>query len=233
LGTVELVSLFFEYDKEVVFLVDLAGSNGNRVAALKKVFECESLEKVIHDSRMDCDALYHLHRITVKNVHDTLCFHTVITGIEDDGLNNVLIRNRLPENRMRDKSMYDTNYRFWAERPLTTTMIEWASSDVDKLLKVADSQIQDMASRPQRMLVAKEMSMEATKKARDMKLERGVKCNVPIGRFIGTRGSNLRRVQKETRTLIYKEHLGRGIPVTWYVYYANESDLSNVKRAMS
>jgi 3'-5' exonuclease len=232
-GTVELVSVFFEQNKDSVFLVDLSGNRGSRVAALKKLFECESVVKVIHDSRMDGDALYHIHGIVLKNVHDTSCFHYVITGRADAGLNDVLSGNSLPGNCVRDKSIYATNPRFWATRPLTATMINWAGSDVDKLLKLADKQLQALSNSTPRINFAKEKSTEFTKYTRDRKLARGLVCKVNVGRFIGPRGANLRALQQDTQTVIYKDHTDSPFQKeTWLVFYNNVSDLSRVKRAM-
>jgi hypothetical protein len=89
---------------------------------------------------MDCDALYHLHGIQVNNVHDTSCFHI----IEDSNLNNVLSCNGMSINSARDMSVYKRNPRFWCTRPLTTTMVEWASSDVKSLFALADAQLSCM-----------------------------------------------------------------------------------------
>lgn len=134
LGTLELVSLFFDDDSimnhegvEEVFLIDLSNDSDStlrqeRVGALKKLFESEEVTKIIHDSRMDCDVLFHHHGINVVNLHDTSCFHGVITGCEDKNLNDVLSYNGIHENAARDKSVYKSNPRFWATRPLTSKM---------------------------------------------------------------------------------------------------------------
>jgi len=148
IGTVELVAICFEQhigQKGEVFLVDLNGKDDtpkrkDRVQALKKLLECKDVQKVIHDSRMDCDALYHLHGISVVNVHDTSCSHWTATGREDVNLNDVLYHHGVEENGERDKSVYKSNPAFWATRPLTNQMINWSSSDVDKLLVVATMQ---------------------------------------------------------------------------------------------
>jgi hypothetical protein len=114
-GSVELVAVAFDIAssseediKGALFLVDL-GSRGRQaecLAALQRLFECPSVVKVIHDCCMDCDALYHLHGgITLENVHDTSCFHAVITGQEDKNLNDVLTYNGVDENVIRDKDV--------------------------------------------------------------------------------------------------------------------------------
>jgi exonuclease 3'-5' domain-containing protein 1 len=81
-GTVELVSLAFDGvltdGEESVFLVDFGNSKGiddtkrrRRIDMIKSLLECEHVEKIIRDCRMDCDALFHIHGIVLKNVHDT------------------------------------------------------------------------------------------------------------------------------------------------------------------
>jgi hypothetical protein len=42
---------------------------------------------------------------------------------------------------MRDGNVYATNPAFWATRPLTPKMIEWAAGDVTSLFAVRDAQI--------------------------------------------------------------------------------------------
>jgi DNA polymerase I-like protein with 3'-5' exonuclease and polymerase domains len=229
-GTVELVALCFKDEKDdvenPVFLVDLMGCKNPQVkTTLKKLFESDSVEKIIHDSRMDCDALFHLHGITLRNVHDTSCFHAVVTGREDVNLNETLQYNGLPTNTTRDSSIYKINPRFWATRPLTSKMIEWSSSDVDKLLRLAAKQKVTLVSGSTE---AKEKSMMYTSVVRDMKLERSVRCHINIGRFIGPRGANIRRLQSHSGTMIYKD----GDQGTWMVFYTNNSDLNKVKEAM-
>jgi ribonuclease D len=229
-GTVELVSLCFEDGNDEVensvFLVDLTGCKNPQVkTSLKKLFECDTVEKIIHDSRMDCDALFHLHGIVLKNAHDTSCFHAAITGQEDVNVNDTLQSNGLPTNTIRDKSIYQDNPRFWATRPLTSKMIEWSSSDVDKLLPLAAKQREKVGSRA---LEAKKKAMAYTSVVRDMKLERRVRCHINTGRFIGPRGANIRRLQSRTGTMIYKDE-NQG---SWMIFYANSSDLNNVKAAM-
>jgi hypothetical protein len=65
--------------------------------------------------------------IAVVNVHDTSCFHFVITLKEDAKLNDTLVNNGIEGNVNRDKSVYQINPSFWAGRPLTSTTIQWAS----------------------------------------------------------------------------------------------------------
>ena len=148
-GTVEVVSLCFDdatyegMDSKTIFLVDLNSKSDSalledRITALRQLFESETVAKIIHDCRMDCDALYHLHIISLNNIHDTSCFH----GTSDIGLNDLLAYHALSPNATRDGSVYGANPKFWATRPMTSQMMQWASADVEKLLLLADRQLQ-------------------------------------------------------------------------------------------
>jgi hypothetical protein len=244
-GSVELVALAFDSAVSVdggvegsLFLVDL-GSRGRRMeclAALRRLFESPSVVKVIHDCRMDCDALYHLHgNMTLENVHDTSCFHAVLTGQEDKNLNDVLTYNGVDKNAVRDKDVYLRNPKFWATRPLTKTMIDWASSDVDKLLVVANKQVEQVERRGGNHLLttAVDMSANHTASVRDMHMARDLKCSIPIGNFIGPRGSHVRSLQKETNTMVYRDFgMSSNRDTKWLVFYSDEEDLKSVKREM-
>ena len=68
-GTVENVSLCFQDPQGGLkpYLVDMVANNGvprNARLLIKSLLESPSVLKIIHDPRMDSDALYHLHGIT-------------------------------------------------------------------------------------------------------------------------------------------------------------------------
>lgn len=189
--------------------------------AVKDLFEDASVTKIIHDCRMDCDALYHLHRIQVNNVHDTSCFH----GVEDSNLNDVLAYNGIMINMSRDKTVYKRNPRFWAARPLTATMIDWASSDVQNLFALADAQLNRVTIVAKSVAIAK--SSQYSRIVCNMKVCSGLTVRTP-SKFIGPRGQNIRSLQRGTGTLIYQDH-----PIGWMVFYDSESSLEAVKRSMS
>ena len=174
---------------------------------------------------MDSDALFHRHGISLKNVHDTSCFHHVISGQQDKGLNDVLVYNSIASNIQRDKSIYGRNPNFWADRPLNQTMIDWATSDVDKLFVVAKKQLENCNERMK--VDAANKSEEFASSARSMKIATNLRVN-SAGPFIGRGGSNLHSLQRRTGTIMYQE---RPKP-TWFVYYSNDSALAAVKRAM-
>jgi hypothetical protein len=115
-------------------------------------------------------------------------------------------------------------------------MIEWASSDVDKLLVVAKNQVEQVERRGGHLLTATAVDLSAKHAAsvRDMHMARDLKCSIPIGHFIGHRGSHVRLLQKETNTMIYRDFGSmtgyRG--TKWLVFYSDENDLKSVKREM-
>ena len=236
IGTIELVTLVFEDSQDPgmqadVFVVDV-GTSGptslkeERLAALKQVFECRMIEKVIHDCRMDCDALYHHCGIEVHNVHDTVCFHAILSGISEKSLNDVLSYNGLSPNPTRDSNVYKYNPTFWATRPLTAPMLQRASADVDRLLELARHQ--RSAATPSLAQQAKKDSENFAVKVKNMRVEQRLVLKVNTGSFIGKRGSNIRALRNRTGTLIYQD-AGNN---TWFVFYDSPSALFEVKRAM-
>ncbi|KAL7552929.1 hypothetical protein ACHAWF_017529 [Thalassiosira exigua] len=216
------------FDCEGVYLVDFGGRACPRiVSSVKALFESHGVTKIIHDCKKDCDALHHHHGITLNNVHDTSCFHDAITRTGDKSLNDVLRFNGIRINSTRDNSVYKYNPRFWSARPLTEKMIDWASSDVDKLFALADEQHKGATSSQRR--VALDKSAKNTCILRDMHVRSGLKVDSP-GLFIGSGGRNVKSLEKRTGTFIYKESSQNG---SWYVYYDNAASLSTVKRSMS
>jgi len=223
IGSVELVSICFP--NLDVYLIDLNGTACPRVVqAMESLFESEAVLKIIHDCKMDCDALYHHHEIILNNVHDTSCFHDIITNTENTNLNNVLIYNGINVNTERDTSVYKKNPRFWSDRPLTDKMISWATADVDKLFVLADRQLGCISDSSKAKALAKSTKYTAT--ARDMKVVSGLSVRNP-GRFIGKGGANLRSLTNRTNTHVY-QHEGE-----WTIYYNDKSALEAVLWRMS
>mmetsp|Transcript_4427 Transcript_4427/g.6786 ORF Transcript_4427/g.6786 Transcript_4427/m.6786 type:complete len:272 (-) Transcript_4427:317-1132(-) len=225
IGTVEIISICFKAMD--TFLVDMGGDpDPVIIKTVRELMENEMVVKIIHDCRMDCDALFHLHGIEVKNIHDTSCYHHVLTGAEDKNLNSVLMDNGISANTARDSNVYKINHAFWATRPLTKRMIEWASSDVDKLFELESKQLERLTERQKMEAIAK--SVKYGTYARDRKIVTGLKVNSP-GCFIGRGGCNLRNLQKVTGTVIYQQK-----PMnTWFVYYEDDQGLARVKRSMN
>jgi hypothetical protein len=146
-------------------------------------------------------------------------------------LNETLTYYGFEKNETRDKSIYRVDPNFWAKRPLTPKMIEWASSDVDKLIHLAKHQ-KEMIARSM-IEKAREKSKENAESVSSMKLEHGLvlRCGKSPGSFIGARGSNVRSLQRRTGTMIYKD-FGLAQDNVWMVFYPSPSALAPVKRAM-
>ena len=225
IGSLEIISICFPTME--VYLIDCGGEACSRIIkAVKDLFESDDVTKIIHDCRMDCDVLFHRHDIRVNNVHDTSCYHDVISGTENKNLNYVLSYNGISLNAERDKSVYRNNPNFWATRPLTEKMIDWASSDVDKLFDLADRQLGAIPSALKPAAVEK--STKYTHTTRDMKVCTGLKVR-STGLFIGRGGQNIRSLSKRTGTHIYQDHARK----TWFVFYETDASLDAVKRRMA
>ena len=228
IGSLELISICFS--SMDVFLLDVAAkpnlSDPTILKSLKDLFESTKVKKIIHDCKMDSDALYHILGIKLTNVHDTSCYHHAITRVsENKNLNYVLSYNNIDTNTVRNTSVYKTNPAFWATRPITKTMIEWASSDVDKLFHLASKQLKGVNNLQE---AAAEDQTLRWLSVRDMKVaSTGLIVDRP-GLFIGRRGANIRRVEKQTNTRICKDNYEN-----WYVYYWDQTSLDSVKRSMA
>ena len=137
----------------------------------------------------------------------------------------------MEENETRDKSVYRVDPKFWARRPLTPAMIEWASSDVDKLIRLAREQ-KGRLSHAQ-LKEARRKSEQNAESVSKMKLERelGLRGGKSPGSFIGKRGANVRSLQRRTGTMIYKD-FGAARDNVWMVFYPSQVALDTVKRAM-
>jgi hypothetical protein len=173
---------------------------------------------------MDSDALYHLLDIKLANVHDTSCWHGCLTGNCDVNLNDMLQKNGLKQNIVRDSGIYQSTPAFWAIRPLTPKMITWAAGDVDLMFKVQFLQIAKASSS------VLHKSMNTSKEFLDMARSAEIssfKVRVNVGRFIGSRGCNLRALQRATNTLIYSR--GRRSAAEFMVFYKDAASLQRVK----
>jgi ribonuclease D len=193
---------------------------------LRKLLQDDSKTKIIHDCRMDSDALENIAEIKLANVHDTSCFHAVLTGSNEINLNDLLAYHKIGVNVVRDGSVYKQNHAFWAERPLTNKMKEWAANDVLKLFQVYDLQ-KEMAEKMAKMPACLEMCEQYRTFALNCKVKEIKVKNV--GRFIGKQGSTIRALRTRTKTCIYP----RGVrsESKYLVYYKDEIALKQVELA--
>jgi hypothetical protein len=226
IGSVEVVSICFSASE--VYLIDFGKNKCTQIIkAVKDLFECPTVTKIIHDCRMDCDALYHHHGIEVINVHDTSVFHDFIGYGKMKNLNDTLSFYGITQNDERDKSVYRSNPNFWATRPLTEKMILWASSDVDKLFQLAEKQLNRISDTSKSKAIEK--STDYARFTRSMKVETGLRVRGNIGRFVGRGGENIRSLERSTGCLMYQDRAKS----TWFVYYSSVESLDKVKQRMN
>ena len=210
------------------FLIDVLdkGPDDLVVCWLRSLLQSENILKVIHDSRMDSDALFHLLKIELVNVHDTSCWQAVI-GTPDTSLNDTLRFYNLAPNIERDKSVYQRNHAFWATRPLTRQMLDWASGDVQFMFGLYQRQLEKVESIRNGAARARALTLEFLSRCRLANLSIVTVKNP--GKFIGPRGSNIRGLQERTGTTIYGT--GPWGSQKFMVFYNTEAELEVVTRA--
>ena len=71
MGTLSLIQVGTESGDAFLFDVLDCPRNSEVVQWLKAILESTAVTKIVHDCRMDSDALYHLLGITLAEVHDT------------------------------------------------------------------------------------------------------------------------------------------------------------------
>jgi ribonuclease D len=177
--------------QEVCFLFDVLelSASCELAVSLKTILEDENIVKVIHDCKMDSDALFHKLDINLAGVHDTQVWDKVLKGSETN-LNQTLLTYDCTPNEERSSDVYKINNHFWATRPLTHKMVEWASGDVANLFELHEKQ-REQASADQR----EEALSNSEAKSRQLRECVVFKTRIKaknMGRFIGPKGKNLR-----------------------------------------
>lgn len=126
-----------------VFLFDMIHSDvflrRRQTSLLKYLLEHPAIEIIIHDCRQDSDALKTHFDISLTAVFDTSFYIAFLTGEKKRlNLNDALQSHSLRVNTLRsaDKTIYDINPSFWATRPMTSKMINYAAGDVASLFQL-------------------------------------------------------------------------------------------------
>lgn len=187
------------------------------VSFLRNVLESEYVIKIIHDCKMDSDALFHILDITLTNVHDTQAWDHTFYG-EELNLNRTLQRSGCKPNVARDCSVYDRNPSFWATRPLTPTMIEWATGDVASLFELHQVQV-DRVQQLRKRSECERKSLRNVMFLRNMMIQATKISGQNIGRFIGRGGSNIAFLKRQVPDAFFRLQ-GKGHMV---VYAQNQS----------
>ena len=220
-GQISLVQIARSGDR--CFLLDLLNQDKDAplVAWLRGILESPSVLKIVHDCRMDSDALKHLLGIHLAHVHDTSAWHYRLRRQKDASLNLVLESNGMRPNVVRDSGVYLKNKAYWATRPMSKRMIEWAQGDVSSMFQLYAIQVGQAS--PQVTEEANSWSQRHLDMARDARAQT---VHVErMGAFIGRGGRHIRQLQDRTNTLIHPR--GEGMVL---VYYNDNQGLQEVQR---
>ena len=232
LSRLGLISIVQVSTQSCCVLFDVLGKTADDplVQWLRTLLENPTVVKVIHDCRMDADALYHHLRIDLKNIHDTSCWHASLTGFRDESLSRVLVYNRLDTNQFRDSSVYNVNPAFWASRPITKKMKDWASGDVQCMFALYEKQL-GAGGASANILAAARRREDAYLSWKRASVD--LVTAMDPGYFIGRGGSNVRQLQDDTSTMIYRAPVDcKGYQNgAFMVYYHAEDAFAEVQEA--
>jgi exonuclease 3'-5' domain-containing protein 1 len=194
-GRLSIVQLSSEDD---CFLFDVLNCTKDCEVTLflKEILEDESIVKIVHDVKMDADACLHILGINITGIHDTQSWDSMFRNVigAETNLNNTLKFYGCKQNAERSKQVYKDNPSFWATRPLTRSMIKWASGDVRSLFELREIQM-SKATCGQHLEGKRLSTLNADKlRTRDV-------ANFNIHQswkrdFIGKNGENLKRLCK-------------------------------------
>jgi len=217
-GRPSIITIATEKNTYIVDVLDKSKTNP-LIEFIKPVLEDSYILKVVHDCRMDSDALYHKFNIKLRGVHDTMVFHKEIKDtLEFASLNETLEYYNLDISPTREgPSPYVDKPEYWAGRPLEEDQIARAAGDVTKLHALYAAQISMLTEER-----AKTIYNETARRwlsARYAKLEiisRGVHIN-NIGAFVGKRGIHHRCIEKK-----YGLHIFKKDQDNWMVFYYDD-----------
>jgi len=139
-----------------VFLVDVVAVGCAAITRyLKQFFESKSILKIMHDCRKDSDALLHQCNIQLQNVFDCQCGFAVVQRQNWESNSKYSPKNPFIEplpisfakllqiycgitfqGKQDMKVIINTDPSFWARRPLISTMIDYATTDVVYLISI-------------------------------------------------------------------------------------------------
>jgi len=234
LGRQGIISIVQLAVPERCFLFDVLrkGKDDPAIVWLKAMLEGDEVSKVIHDCRMDSDALWHHLGIELAHVHDTSCWHKVLTGDADKNLNDTLQSNGLQPNAFRDGSVYEQNPSYWATRPLSAEMIQWASGDVTMMFQLYECQLRAAAGCVMGIRHPSSQAADASKQ----NLNSGRSAHLVMvsiddaSRFIGPGGCKIRDIQEATGCFIYTH--GPRSDKVFLIYYPNDKALQHAMDAI-
>lgn len=215
-GTLELISIGFQDEDKItkVYLFDLSPATRTselqvaQIAVLKQVLECPDILKIIHDCHQDSDALNAQLGIKLTNVFDTLVWNKLITKASSGmKLNDTLqyYNCAINEERVTMKDIYKINPAFWAQRPLTSEMLAYASGDVAVLFDLHQAMLQRTEADPELQEAAQLQCQIAVTEYRNCAFQEFVV--VPAerrGKVIGRQGAGIRVIESYSGAFVAK-----------------------------
>jgi ribonuclease D len=190
------------------FLFDVLTLNRSSEIAkyLKSILEDPAVIKIIHDAKMDADALQHLLGIRLTGVHDTQACDMLLHNRGELNLNDTLKLYGCRSNVVRDSSVYEINPAFWASRPLTPQMIKWASGDVTSLLELYEIQISKASTE-----MRERFRRASEEKAEHLRCMIAEVTSAPHTRFLSAKRCCLYPSSRATRVMCMGRASGRRV----------------------
>ncbi len=150
-GTIELVQAC---SPSTTYLFDLHGDLAKQMfeeGGLRRLLERPATIKVVHDCRHDCDALFHQHNVRMAPVIDTQVAFGELRALRGQpvglpvSLRTVLRKHAnvkeeaALELKLAVKKEMSAKKDYWATRPLTPQMVQYAAFDVQHLVRAVVS----------------------------------------------------------------------------------------------
>lgn len=106
-GSITIITMSTENSCYLFDVIDLrAGLKSELKAFLKDILEDEHVTKIIHDCKMDSDALLHSLGIMLAGVHDTQAWDDIIRKNGEKNLNDTLLGNGCETNPTHNTNVY-------------------------------------------------------------------------------------------------------------------------------
>jgi exonuclease 3'-5' domain-containing protein 1 len=205
IGPLTVISIGIEVSDGVhVFIFDMMNQTlkHDQLEVLKYILEDSSVLKIIHDCRQDSDALISQFNIRLASVFDTSIYHMNVEREERRAnLNTALNAFSCALNPHRDDTcnMYRLNPNFWAVRPLTASMVQYASKDVSSLFELREKILAKAAltMSPHELSLVAAQSEQAVDEFCAMKCHQLVQvAQESKGRVIGKGGAGIARIMR-------------------------------------
>jgi exonuclease 3'-5' domain-containing protein 1 len=145
-GKICLLQIATEYD---IFLVDILSLGASAfVHGIGGILQDNSIVKVMHDCRVDSDALFHQFNVRLSNVYDLQTVHTLHqrVNLAKHHRNRASLVDLVTEYAPQEKPslvykaeikpLYKQNPKLWEERPLPQSLINYACADVRMMFPV-------------------------------------------------------------------------------------------------